>query len=383
MIQPLGQTAWGRKCTADARRGEKGRLTASARPVSFESKRAVAWARHRLEGEVDRASTPFALPGSPNVNRIHTPIQMADTDSRKLFVAGLSDSVTESELRQIFEGTGAGVDDVSVPRDRQTGRARGFGFVTLSSESDAARVRDELDGLQQGGRPMSVKPFRGNRPPGPSRPPHGGPGGGSYGDRPAGADREPREATLFLANLPGDCRDEEVRELFEQAGVGPIVKLHMPVDPEGRRRGFGFVSLADPEQARAAVPKLKECALRGRPLTVDVARPRSERSGPSGPPTSGSGGWRSRPPGPRRDGDGPSGGSSAPFSRGDSGGGGGGGGPPTERQTWDERRVVSKRSKKEPKRKKVRAQDRGRSRRENEGFRAPRARGMMDDWEED
>jgi hypothetical protein len=61
----------------------------------------------------------------------------------------------------------------------------------------------------------------------------------------------------------------------------------------------------------------------------------------------------------------------------------GGGGPPVERQTWDERRVVGKRVKKETKRKKVRTQDRGHSRRENEGFRAPRARGLIDDWEED
>jgi len=62
----------------------------------------------------------------------------------------------------------------------------------------------------------------------------------------------------------------------------------------------------------------------------------------------------------------------------------GGGPPPVERQTWDERRDPNKR-KKEPaaKKKKVRAADRGRSRREHEGFSAPRARGMMDDWDKD
>lgn len=328
---------------------------------------------------------------------------MADTDTRKLFVAGLSESVTEAELRQLFEGAGAGVEEVSVPRDRQTGRARGFGFITLSSEGDAMRVRDELDGVLQGGRPISVRPFRGNRDQ--SRPPHAGPpgssggssfrggsfGGGSVGgqERSLGGDRgEAREATLFLANLPGDCRDEEVREVFEQAGVGPILKLHMPVDPDGRRRGFGFVSLGDLSEARDAVPKLREQMLRGRPLAVDVARPRGERPDRGGPPGasggpggagpgSAPGGWRPRPPMARRDGDGglPSG--PPPFAR-DSGGG-----PPVERQTWDERRVVGKRVKKEPKRKKVRTQDRGHSRRENEGFRAPRARGLIDDWEED
>ena len=63
---------------------------------------------------------------------------------------------------------------------------------------------------------------------------------------------------------------------------------------------------------------------------------------------------------------------------------GGGGPPPVERQTWDERRDPSKRKKEPaPKKKKVRAAERGHSRRENEGFRAPRARGLMDDWDEE
>jgi len=61
----------------------------------------------------------------------------------------------------------------------------------------------------------------------------------------------------------------------------------------------------------------------------------------------------------------------------------GGGPPPVERQTWDERRDPNKR-KKEPaaKKKKARATDRH-SRREHEGFSAPRARGMMDDWDDE
>jgi nucleolin len=193
---------------------------------------------------------------------------------------------------------------------------------------------------------------------------------------------EDRENTLFLANLPGDCREDELQEIFRDAGVGPILKLHLPVDPDGRRRGFGFVSLRDSAAAREAVPKLRERMLRGRPLTVDVARPRGERPAGGGAgdrPAPGGGAWRSRPPPPREGG----GMSGAPppmrsFSN------EGGGPPPVERQTWDERRDPSKRKKEAaPKKKKVRAADRGHSRRENEGFRAPRARGLMDDWDEE
>lgn len=305
---------------------------------------------------------------------------MTDPDTRKLFVAGLSESVGEIELRRIFEAAGASVEDVAVPRDRQTGKARGFGFITLASEEQAEQVRDALDGSLHEGRPMSVRPFRGNRGTSPSQPPRRASGemspGGERGDR------EDRENTLFLANLPGDCRDDELTDIFKEAGVGPILKLHLPVDPDGRRRGFGFITLRDGAAAREAVPKLRERLLRGRPLTVDVARPRGERPGASGerPAVSGGpGAWRSRPPPPRGMGEAGMGG---PPMRAFSSEGGGA--PPIERQTWDERRDSGKRKKEAaPKKKKARAAERGHSRRENEGFRAPRARGLMDDWDDE
>jgi nucleolin len=309
---------------------------------------------------------------------------MTDPDTRKLFVAGLSEGVSEIELRRIFEAAGASVEEVAVPRDRQTGKARGFGFITLASEDQAEQVRDALDGSLHDGRPISVRPFRGNRTGGPggapggypSRPPRGPSDSGTSGERHA----EDRENTLFLANLPSDCREDELQEIFRDAGVGPILKLHLPVDPDGRRRGFGFVSLRDSGAAREAVPKLRERMLRGRPLTVDVARPRGERpGGPGGDrPPPGGGAWRSRPPPPPREGGMAGGPPMRSFSN------EGGGPPPVERQTWDERRDPSKRKKEaSPKKKKVRAADRGHARRENEGFRAPRARGLMDDWDEE
>jgi RNA recognition motif-containing protein len=313
---------------------------------------------------------------------------MTDPDTRKLFVAGLSEGVGEIELRRIFEAAGASVEEVAVPRDRQTGKARGFGFITLASEDQAEQVRDALDGSLHEGRPISVRPFRGNRTPGqapgayPSRPPMGSPASGTSGQH----HTEDRENTLFLANLPSDCREDELQEIFRDAGVGPILKLHLPVDPDGRRRGFGFVSLRDSATARDAVPKLRERMLRGRPLTVDVARPRGERpGGPGGGdrPPPGGGAWRSRPPPPRGAGEGGMPGGGGPPMRSFSSDGGGGP-PPVERQTWDERRDPSKRKKEAaPKKKKVRAADRGHARRENEGFRAPRARGLMDDFDDE
>src|SRR5690349_21901856 len=112
---------------------------------------------------------------------------MANEDARKLFVAGLPDSVTEDVLKQLFEATGGTVGEVSLPKDRATGRPRGFGFVTLATTEGASAARESLDGSFQGGKSVSVRPFqaepprREGRPMGPGGPGSSGPtsqGGG-------------------------------------------------------------------------------------------------------------------------------------------------------------------------------------------------------------
>jgi RNA recognition motif-containing protein len=307
---------------------------------------------------------------------------MADTDPRKLFVAGLSEGATEVGLRQLFEAAGGNVLDVAVPRDRQTGRGRGFGFVTLASESQANELRDQLDGSLLDGRSISVRPFRGAAERGA---PERGPGG--FTRPPMRSNRpEPnpdagdeRERTLFIANLPLDCTEREITQLIEGAGAGPIEKLHLPMDPNGRRRGFGFVTLRDVTSARNAISALRTATIRDKAISVDVARPktdRGERPPPLGAPGDRSS-WRPRPSlPPRRD-------SFEPAPRGFMEASSP---PPVERQTWDERRggPSKQKAKKEPKKQnKVRATDRGHSRRESEGLKAPRARELLDDWEEE
>ena len=112
-------------------------------------------------------------------------------EEAKLFVAGLPDSISEDVLKQLFEATGGKVVGVSLPKDRTTGRPRGFGFVTLASPAEAQAARDALDGSMQAGRSISVRPFQAEPPKrdgvmggprmggGPGGP--GGPGGGLRG----------------------------------------------------------------------------------------------------------------------------------------------------------------------------------------------------------
>ena len=85
-------------------------------------------------------------------------------EEAKLFVAGLPDSISEEVLKQLFEATGGKVVGVSLPKDRLTGRPRGFGFVTLATPEEAQAARDALDGSMQAGKSISVRPFQAEPP---------------------------------------------------------------------------------------------------------------------------------------------------------------------------------------------------------------------------
>jgi nucleolin len=242
---------------------------------------------------------------------------MATEDARKLFVAGLPESITEDALREVFEATGGKVTDVSLPRDRATGRVRGFGFVTFATPEEAAAARDSLDGSLQAGRPISVRPFS-SEPPrregGSASPRDRGDAGG--GGAPAGGGGQ-EDRTLYVGNLPYDVSQPEVTQLFTDNGLPAPVRVHLPLGPDGRLRGFGFVTCATAEAANQSLATLRNLDVRGRRLMVNIAHPRGERP-PGGP------GPGARPQ------SGGFGGGGGGFSGGAGGGGGGGGygGPP-------------------------------------------------------
>ena len=179
---------------------------------------------------------------------------MATEDARKLFVAGLPESISEDVLRQLFEATGGKVVDVSLPRDRATGRPRGFGFVTFATSEEAIAARDKLDGSLQAGRAISVRPFS-SEPPrrgegGPSHAP--GPGGGMGGGGGGGGPQMTEDRTLYVGNLPYAVGDSDLQEMF--AAHGTVVSAQVVMDRDtGRSKGFGFVEMSTDAEAQAAI----------------------------------------------------------------------------------------------------------------------------------
>ena len=112
-------------------------------------------------------------------------------------------------------------------------------------------------------------------------------------------------AKLFVGNLSFQATEEDLRELFQQAGNVETVRI-ITDQFTGRPRGFGFVEMATKEEATKAVEMLNGRLFRDRNHVVDEARPQPQRSGggggdrggggrgprPGGGAPGGGGGWR-------------------------------------------------------------------------------------------
>lgn len=95
---------------------------------------------------------------------------------------------------------------------------------------------------------------------------------------------------IYVGNLSYRMTDDELRAAFEP--FGEVDSARVITDREtGRSKGFGFVEMADGEQAQAAIDKLNGSEIEGRSVTVNEARPRQDR-GPRGGGGFGGGGGR-------------------------------------------------------------------------------------------
>lgn len=110
--------------------------------------------------------------------------------------------------------------------------------------------------------------------------------------------------SIFVGNLPFRAEQDDVAELF--APFGDVVNCALPLERDtGRKRGFAFVEMADPEMEARAIEALQGAELMGRPLRINRAEPRGSaprRSGGDGGSGygggyGGGGGWGQGRPG--------------------------------------------------------------------------------------
>jgi RNA recognition motif-containing protein len=103
--------------------------------------------------------------------------------AKKLFVGGLSWDTTDDGLRQAFASHGE-ITEAKVITDRDTGRSRGFGFVTFAQDEDAKKAISQMDGTSLDGKTIKVNEAQEKSPRGGGRS-----GGGFGGGRGSGRNR--------------------------------------------------------------------------------------------------------------------------------------------------------------------------------------------------
>jgi RNA recognition motif-containing protein len=97
------------------------------------------------------------------------------------------------------------------------------------------------------------------------------------------------EAKLYVGNLPYNTVDADLQTLFSQAGTVKSAQV-IKDRQSGRSKGFGFVEMSSAEEAQSAITMFHGKDFSGRPLTVNIARPREDRPGGGG---GSGGGYRS------------------------------------------------------------------------------------------
>lgn len=183
----------------------------------------------------------------------------AGEPSPRLFVGNLPFSVDSKSLADVFQEVGV-VDLVEVIYDRETGRSRGFAFVTMNSVEDAERAIGQLDGSEVAGRSIKVNfPAPKSSTERPRR---------DFERRAPSSRDNPNK--LYIGNLSWGMDDESLQELFSEFGRVTDAKVVMDRET-GRSRGFGFVTLSNANEVNEAVSALDGVEVDGRTIRVSLA----------------------------------------------------------------------------------------------------------------
>jgi RNA recognition motif-containing protein len=105
--------------------------------------------------------------------------------------------------------------------------------------------------------------------------------------------RNKMETKLYIGNMSYDTTEDELRTMFSEAGTVQTVDIIKDRD-SGRPKGFAFIVMSSQAEAEKAISMFNEKTVKERALTVNIARPREERTGGGGGNRFSGGGNRTR-----------------------------------------------------------------------------------------
>ncbi|XP_040993895.1 28 kDa ribonucleoprotein, chloroplastic-like [Juglans microcarpa x Juglans regia] len=168
----------------------------------------------------------------------------------KLYFGNLPYSVDSAQLAGIIQDFRS-PELIEVLYDRDSGRSRGFAFVTMSSIEDCNLVIQNLDGKEYMGRTLRV----------------------NFSDKPKPKDPlyPETEHKLFVGNLSWSVTSESLTQAFQE--YGNVVGARVLYDGEtGRSRGYGFVCYSTKSEMETAIESLNGVELEGRAMRVSLAQ---------------------------------------------------------------------------------------------------------------
>uniref|UniRef100_A0A674N9S3 Polyadenylate-binding protein n=1 Tax=Takifugu rubripes TaxID=31033 RepID=A0A674N9S3_TAKRU len=181
-----------------------------------------------------------------------------------VYIKNFGDDMDEEKLRDVFNKYGKLV--IRVMTD-DSGKSRGFGFVSFERHEDAQKAVDEMNGKEMNGKPIYVGRAQ------------------KKVERQAELKRKFEQmkqdrmtryqgVNLYVKNLDDGIDDERLRKEFSPFGTITSAKVMLE---GGRSKGFGFVCFSSPEEATKAVTEMNGRIVATKPLYVALAQRKEER----------------------------------------------------------------------------------------------------------
>ncbi|KAG6865521.1 hypothetical protein C0991_001842 [Blastosporella zonata] len=181
--------------------------------------------------------------------RFDLPEEQAKASFTDLYITNFGPTTTQKELEKLVAPYGTAIVNIVVDRE---GKRLGFGIVYYATHGEAQQALEALNGFEHQGHRLVVcrSKTKGEREK-------------VHRDM---LEHQAQLTQIFVNNLPRDMRQDEFKHLVSKHGT--VISAKMPVNREGKCVGYGFVSYADPTEARRAIDALHDSKYRGRKLQV-------------------------------------------------------------------------------------------------------------------
>ncbi|KAL9607345.1 MAG: hypothetical protein Q9167_007737 [Letrouitia subvulpina] len=226
-----------------------------------------------------RKASPGVAPAAAKKSKTEADAgEVNGINKAKLFVGNLSWNVDDEWLAREFENIGE-IKAARVIFDQNSGRSRGFGYVEFADPADGIKAHKDMKDAIIDGRTINLDFSEAKK--NDSR--------GGFQDRPNkyGDVRSDPSNTLFLANLPFGCNEDDVGKVFKDYNVTTI---RLPTDREtGKPKGIGYVQFTSIKDASDAIDSMAGATINGRTVRLDFAGPKKSMTDS---PRGGFGGFR-------------------------------------------------------------------------------------------